>query len=139
MISSDGMLGGVVRFNLPGVGSAGVWASQSLTDFVVPVRRTAGGINSGVAIHNTGIAAITIRLSLLDENGVGVATWTIADFAGRGHLAQFINELFAEADTDNFAGSLVVEVVGEGGIAGTALELGTLPGQFTTLPVTPLL
>ena len=131
MISFDGMLGGVVRFNLPGVGIAGVGASQSLTGFIVPVRRTAGGINSGVAIHNTGIAAITIRLSLLDENGVGVATWTIADFAGRGHLAQFINELFA--------GSLVVEVVGEGGIAGTALELGTLPGQFTTLPVTPLL
>ena len=138
VVSSDGMLGGVVRFNLPGTGIAGVGASQSLTGFIVPVRRTAGGINSGIAIHNTGTDAITIRLSLLDEDGMELATRTIIDFAGRGHLAQFINELFTGTNTDDFSGSLVVEVVGEGGVAGTALELGTLPGQFTTLPVTSL-
>ena len=32
---------------------------------------------------------------------------------------------------------LVVEVTG-GRVAATALELGPMPGQFTTLPVTPL-
>ena len=56
----------------------------------------------------------------------------------RGHLAQFIDELFASADTSDFQGSLVVEVVGEGRIAVTSLEFGTRPGEFTTLPVTPL-
>lgn len=138
MVSSDRILGGVIRFNLPGFGIAGVGTSESLTGFIVPVRREAGGINTGVALQNTGTTAITIRLSLRDEAGVEVANRTIAGFAGRGHLAQFIDELFASADTNDFQGSLVVEVVGVGRIAATALELGTQPGEFTTLPVTPL-
>ena len=121
VVSSDRLLGGVIRFSLPGVGIAGVGTSASLTGFIVPVRRVAGGINTGVALQNTGSTATTI-----------------ADFAGRGHLAQFIDELFASADTSDFQGSLVVEVVGEGRIAATSLELGTRPGEFTTLPVTPL-
>ena len=136
--SRSRILGGVIRFNLPGFGIAGVGTSESLTGFIVPVRREAGGINTGVALQNTGTTAITIRLSLRDEAGVEVANRTIAGFAGRGHLAQFIDELFASADTNDFQGSLVVEVVGVGRIAATALELGTQPGEFTTLPVTPL-
>ena len=40
-------------------------------------------------------------------------------------------------DTNDFEGTLVVEVTG-GEVAATALELGNQPGQFTTLPVTPL-
>ena len=138
VVSSDRLLGGVIRFSLPGVDIAGVGTSASLTGFIVPVRRVAGGINTGVALQNTGSTATTIRLSLRDEAGVEVANRTIADFAGRGHLAQFIDELFASADTSDFQGSLVVEVVGEGRIAATSLELGTRPGEFTTLPVTPL-
>ncbi len=138
VVSSDRILGGVIRFNLPGVGIAGVGTSESLPGFIVPVRRVAGGINTGVALQNTGGPAITIRLSLRDEDGVEVASRTIADFAGRGHLAQFIDELFASADTSDFQGSLVVEVVGAGRVAATALELGTQPGEFTTLPVIPL-
>ena len=138
VVSSDRLLGGVIRFSLPGVGIAGVGTSASLTGFIVPARRVAGGINTGVALQNTEGNAITIRLSLRDEAGVEVANRTIADFAGRGHLAQFIDELFSSADTSDFQGSLVVEVVGEGRIAATALELGTQPGEFTTLPVTPL-
>lgn len=138
VVSSDRILGGVIRFNLPGVGIAGVGTSESLTGFIVPVRRIDGGINTGIAIQNTGATAITIRLPLRDGDGVEVANRTIADFAGRGHLAQFLNELFASADTSDFQGSLVVEVVGEGRVAATALELGTQPGEFTTLPVIPL-
>ena len=40
-------------------------------------------------------------------------------------------------DWDDFEGTLVVEV-SDGRVAAIALELGTQPGQFTTLPVTPL-
>ena len=64
-------------------------------------------------------------------------TATVPDFPASGHLARFIGELFPFADTDDFEGTLVVEVTG-GAVAATALELGPGPGQFTTLPVAPL-
>ena len=68
-------------------------------------------------------------------------TRIIEDFLAGGHLAQFIGGggeiLFPDADTNDFEGTLVVEVTG-GEVAATALELGNQPGQFTTLPVTPL-
>ncbi len=54
-----------------------------------------------------------------------------------GHLARFIDELFPEADTADFTGTLTVTAVG-GTIAATAIELGNQLGQFTTLPVNPL-
>ena len=135
--TSDSPLGGVIRFTIPGIGIAGVGASQSLTGFIVPVRRKAGGINTGIAVHNTEVQAVTLTLTLRTKDGQIVATTTIEDLAVLGHLAKFINELFEEADTDDFEGILVVEVTG-GRVAATALELGTQPGQFTTLPVTPL-
>ena len=86
---------------------------------------------------------MTLNLTLRDIQGqlVNNGTETITNFPGRGHLAQFIGgageTLFPDANTDDFEGTLVVEVTG-GSVAATALELGTEPGQFTTLPVTPL-
>ena len=58
-----------------------------------------------------------------------------------GHLAQFIGGggevLFPNADTDDFEGTVVVEVTG-GRVAAVALELDAAAQQFTTLPVTSL-
>jgi hypothetical protein len=57
-------------------------------------------------------------------------------FVAKGHIAKFLSELFPDAALESFEGILTVEVSTPGGkIAGTALELGTEPGQFTTLPV----
>ena len=69
--------------------------------------------------------------------GEAVATTTIEDLAANGHLARFLSELFPDANTDDFEGTLVVEVT-DGRVAATALELGIQPGQFTTLPVMPV-
>ncbi len=141
VVTPDSTLGGVVRFELPGIGIAGVGASPSLSRFIVPVRRESGGINTGIALYNTESIAVTLDLTLRDQQGQTLSngTRTIVDFPAGGHLARFINEaeLFPGADTDGFEGTLVVEVTG-GKIAATALELGPEPGQFTTLPVTPL-
>jgi hypothetical protein len=56
-------------------------------------------------------------------------------------LSKFIGGLgevlFPDADTDDFQGTLVVQVT-DGNVATAALELGTVVGEFTTLPVTPL-
>ena len=138
VVSADRVLGGVVRFQISGSGIAGVGASEPLGGFVVPVRRKAGGINTGIAIHNTQSTAVTLKLTL-NTQGVPVSngTATIENFPAAGHVAKFIDELFPDADTDDFQGTLVVEVIG-GKVAATSLELGPEAGQFTSLPVTPL-
>lgn len=142
-VDSDNALGGVVRFRIPGIGVAGVGESESLAAFIIPVRRIVGGINTGVALHHTkpSDTAPVLNLTLRNQDGEIAATRTIEDFALRGHLANFIDELFPDFFTpenlDDFSGTLVVEVKG-GEVAATALELGSNPGEFTTLPVTPI-
>ena len=138
-VNGDGDLGGVIRFNFPGVGSAGFGSSEALTGFISPVQRQAGGLSTGLALHNPGQDAVTLHLTLRDESGVPVTggTETIEDFPSLGHLAKFIEELFGEADTNDFRGSLVVEVTG-GRVAASIMEFDSATAKFTTLPVTPL-
>lgn len=92
---------------------------------------------AGVAKSTAG-EAITLHLTLRDSSGAavegGVAERNLGD---NGHLAKFIDELFPEADTSDFTGTLTVTAEG-GTIAATAIELGNQPGQFTTLPVNAL-
>ena len=55
------------------------------------------------------------------------------------HLAKFIDELFQNAELENFEGTLTVTTASLGALlVATALELGPQAGQFTTLPVTPI-
>ena len=136
VVTSYGSLGGVVRFQIPGIGIAGVGTSQIMSSFIIPVRKLPGGLNTGVAIYNARSVPVTLDLTLRSQ-GEEVASAAIQDFPGHGHLARFIDELFAGAALDGFEGTLVVETE-DGRIAATALELGSQAGQFTTLPVTPL-
>lgn len=130
-------VGGVIRFSLPGVGIAGVGESLALTGFITPVRRKLGGVNTGVAMRNVETRSISVTLSLQNKQGLPVGDAAVSTLVGGGHLARFIDELFPAVDTSNFEGTLVVRS-GQGRIAATVLELGTRPGEFTTLPVTPL-
>ncbi len=140
-VTSETPVSGVIRFSIPGTGIAGVGPSEALTGFVVPVRRQSGVINTGLAIHNVGSQGVGLELTLRDSQGQVVAETKTDHFAGRGHLARFIggtdDAFFTQVDTDDFEGTVVVKVRG-GKVAATALELGTLPGEFTTLPVTSL-
>ncbi|HEY3131454.1 MAG TPA: BACON domain-containing protein [Acidobacteriota bacterium] len=137
-VTSDIVVGGVVKFSIPGVGIAGVGESQPVTGFVIPVRRKANGINSGIAIQSVESFPVTVTLTLRDKQGrpVSNAERVLANFAAGGHLAQFIDELFPNVLTGDFEGTLLAQASG-GKIAATALELGPQAGQFTTLPVTP--
>ena len=51
-VVSDGPIGGMLRFDHPDLGVAGVGASPPLSDALFPVRRQEGGITTGVALHN---------------------------------------------------------------------------------------
>ena len=78
-----------------------------------------------------------LALTLFNRNGEQLAATIIEDLSAGGHMARFVDELFDSLGTAIFEGSIRVEATG-GQIAAMALELGPQPGQFTTLPITPL-
>ena len=137
VVTADRNLGGVIRFRISGVGSAGVDESKPLEGFITPVRRKLGVINTGVGIHNPESEAISLRFKLR-RGGQQVAQASRPNFPPGGHLALFIDEIFCSTDTDDFNGILVVEVDDAKKAAATALELGSGTGKFTSLPVQPL-
>ena len=137
VVTADRNLGGIIRFRVPGVGSAGVDESQPLEGFIAPVRRKLDEINTGVGVQNTESEPISLHFKLR-QGGQQIAEASRPNFPPGGHLALFIDELFPSADTDDFNGTLVVEVDDAKKAAATALELGSEPGEFTSLPVQPL-
>jgi len=138
VVDYDNPLGGVIRFTLSPFGTAGVGESKLVRGFITPVRKTA--IDTGVAIYNPEDKTVALRMTLRDRSGEqvqgGIHSRTLD--AG-GHLARFVGEFFGSADLEDFEGTLTVEVTTFNAlIAATALELGSQPGEFTTLPVTPI-
>ncbi len=132
-VVADEPIGGVVRFDLPNIGVAGVGASSPVRDALFLVRRQAAGINTGVAVHNLGEEAMEVTCELMQEG-------TVLDdvsipLAANGQLSWFINEVFTGADTSDFAGSVRCTAPGEGMFTGIALELDAVNRIFTTLPV----
>ncbi len=135
-LRTNGVAGGVIRFTLTGIGTTGVGASQTFAGFIAPARKTATGINTGIAIVSVGDTPVDLALELRDQDGNIIATTSIDGLVACGHVAQFVDELFGGLPAE-FQGSIVVRATG-GLISATALELGDDPGEFTTLPVTAL-
>ena len=115
---------------------AGVGASEAVDGFIAPVSRNAeGNFSTGVAVASIG-SPVTLRLTLRNEKGEAVAEASL-DLRANGHLARFVEQLFPEADTKDFRGTITVSAEG-GKVAGTAIQIGGRAGQFTTLPVTEI-
>ena len=66
-VVSDGPIGGMLRFDLPGIGEAVVEAGPPIGDAIFPVRRREGGINTEFAIHNLESSSELVRCELLRE------------------------------------------------------------------------
>ena len=135
-VTANGPIGGVLRFDLPGVGVAGVGASLPIADALFPARRQAGGISTAVAIHNLGEEAMVVRCRLM--KGGAVLEEAEIPLAANGQEAQFIEEMFTTTDTSNFVGSVRCTVPDGGSFTGVALELDAVNRIFTTLPVVPV-
>ena len=135
-VAADEPIGGVLRFDLPGIGVAGVGASQPVRDVLFPVRRQEGGINTGVAVHNLGEEAMEVTCELMQ--GGTVLDDVSIPLAANGQSSWFINEVFTGADTSDFAGSVRCAAPEEGMFTGVALELDAVNQIFTTLPVVPV-
>ncbi len=138
-VISDGPhspIGGVLRFDVPGVGVAGVGASHAVRNAIFPARRQAGGIDTGAALRNLSEKELTLTCGLM--MGGEVLEEADVPLAANGQDAKFISELF-ETDTSNFTGSVRCTAPGIAQkFTGVAVELDGMNGIFTTLPVIPL-
>ena len=130
-VVSDGPIGGVLRFDLPGVGVAGVGASQPTSDAIFPARRQAGGISTAAAIYNPGEEAIVVSCRLM-SGGVVLEEVEIP-LAANGQDARFIEDVFTGTDTSDFVGLVRCTAPGEGLFAGVAVELDAANRIFTTI------
>ncbi len=135
-VVSNGPLGGVLRFDIPGVGVAGVGASQPTSDALFPARRQAGEVRTAAAIRNLEAERATVRCWLM--SGGDPLEQVDIHLNGNGQQARFIEELFTRTDTTDFVGSVRCTAGGEGLFTGVAVELDTGNQIFTTLPVVPI-
>lgn len=138
VVVSNQTIGGIVRFNLAGVGIVGVGTSEALSGFITPVRKK-GGVRTGLAIRNLSVNTLILRLRLR-RGGQELLSKTLTLSPG-GHIARFIDEadFFGSAVPENFDGTAIFAIEqGTGQISATALELGSKAGEFTAAPVTPL-
>ena len=133
-ISADAAVAGLMRFHLPGVGMAGLGPSQAYRRVMVPVRRLTT-LSTAVAIQNLSRVEVRVSLTLRDSRksnfGNTEASLTIPP---QGQVAKFIQELLDYVE-GGFHGTLLIEAEEGAKVAVTALEIGSEPGQFTSLPL----
>ena len=134
---SNGPMGGVLRFDLPDIGVAGVGASLPLADVLFPVRR-AGGISTAAAIRNLEAETMEVTCRLIEAGAV--LEEVAIHLEANGQEAQYIEEMFTGTDTSDFVGSVrcMAPSEGEGMFIGLAVELDASNRIFTTLPVVPV-
>ena len=136
-VVSEGPIGGMLRFDHPALGVAGLGASRPVSDAIFPVRRQEGGITTGVALHNLESSPELVRCDLMRE-GVLLDAARIP-LVANGQTAWLIDAAFPDTDTSDFSGSVRCAAVGEGLFTGVALELDPGNRIFTTLPVVPVM
>ena len=132
-VVSDGPIGGFLRFDIPGIGVAGVGASAPVQDALFPARRQAGGIRTAAALHNLEAEAMGVSCRLM-RGGVALEAAEIP-LEANGQTAWFIEDVFTATDTSDFAGSVRCIAPGRGRFTAIAAEMDAAGGIFTTLPV----
>ena len=132
-VVSNGPIGGVLRFDLPGIGVAGVGASPPVRDALFPARRE-GNLSTAAAIRNLGEEAMEVSCQLMSV-GIVLEEAEIP-LEANGQEARYIEELFPCTDTSDFVGS--VRCTAPGLFTGIAVELDSGNRIFTTLPVVPV-
>ena len=135
-VVSDGPIGGMLRFEHPDFGVAGVGASPPLSDALFPVRRQEGGITTGVALHNLESSPGLLHCDLMREGVLRDAA--SIPLEANGQTSWLIDQAFPATDTSDFTGSVRCDAVGEGLFSAVALEMDLGNRIFTTLPVVPV-
>ena len=138
-VVSEGPIGGVLRYALPGIGVTGVGASQSVQDALFPVRQE-GNLETAAAIRNVAGSDLVVTCRLMKDGAV--LEETEVPLAANGQEALYLEEMFAftRADVSDFVGSVrcTVPAEGEGVFTGVAVEIDEINRILTTLPVVPV-
>ncbi len=135
-VVSEGAIGGVLRYRVPGVGVTGVGAGLPVADALFPARRKEGGIRTAAAMRNLGGEAMDLTCRLM--SGGAVLEETTISLEGNGQTSWFIEDEFTATDTTDFAGTVRCTAPEEGKYTGLAVEVDPANRIFTTLPVVPL-
>ena len=135
-VVSEGPIGGVLRFDIPGIGVAGVGASEPAQDALFPARRQAGGIRTAAALHNLGAEAMGGRCRLM-SGGVALEEAEIP-LEANGQTSWFIEDTFTATDTSDFLGSVRCTAPGRGRFTAIAVEMDAAACIFNTLSVVPV-
>ena len=129
-------IGGVLRFDAPGIDAAGVGAGQPVRDAIFPARRQEGGIDTGAAFRNLSESELTLTCRLM--TGGEVMEEKPFTLPANGQDAGFISQIF-EHDMSDFTGSVrCTAPPGEQEFTGVAVEMDAMNGIFTALPFVPL-
>ena len=135
-VVSEGPVGGVLRYRVPGVGVTGVGTGPAVRDALFPARRKQGGIRTAAALRNLGAEAMEVTCWLM--SGGTVLEETTISLEGNGQTSWFIEDEFTATDTTDFAGTVRCRAPGQGEYTGLAVEVDGANRIFTTLPVVPL-
>ena len=106
-VISDGPhspIGGVLRFDVPGVGVAGFGASQAVREAIFPARRQDGGIDTGMALRNLSESELMLTCRLM-KDGTELEMKPVT-LSSNGQIAMFISQLFGDDVTSDFTGSV---------------------------------
>ena len=132
-VVSEGAIGGVLRYSVPGVGVTGVGAGPPVGDALFPARRKRGGIRTAAAMRNLEEDAIELTCRLM-SGGVVLEEAEIP-LEANGQTSWFIEEAFAETDTTDFVGTVRCTAPEGRTFTGLAVEVDGANRIFTTLPV----
>ena len=135
-VVSEGAIGGVLRYSVPGIGVTGVGAGLPVGDALFPARRRQGGIRTAAALRNLGGEAMDLTCRLM--SGGAVLEETTITLEPNGQTSWFIEDEFTATDTTDFAGTVRCTAPEEGKYTGLAVEVDAANRIFTTLPVVPL-
>ena len=139
-VVSDGPIGGVLRFDIPTAGVAGVGSSEAVNAAIFPARYMEGGINTGAAIRNLESEMMTVTCRLM--RGGQMVDRDQITLAANGQDSEFITEKFEDAfmapGMSGFEGSVHCSAPEGMMFTGVALEMDFINRVFTTLPVVPV-
>ncbi len=137
-VTTDQPITGVCSFSLRNasgqvLADVGVGEATLSTELRI-FADTKNGANTGIALINPDPAvAVTLQVDLLNLAGTVVSSKTLP-LAARGHVAQYLNELFPQAaGIASFEGTLVIR--GAHKFGGVALR--TVGALLTSIPTVP--
>ena len=136
--TAAGVVGAVLRLASPTAGTVNTGPSGVFEGFIAPAQRQrATGLNTQVALRSTQ-SALSLALVLRNAGGVEVREGRAQlQLPANGRTSRTLDELFPNADVDNFQGTLTVTAEG-GTVAADVTRVGGDSGGRTVMPVAPL-